>query len=80
MTFTDDDLKQVKEYCEVRRDLSHDVPVHPDIAFLGESVLALVARLEAAEHLVEHLHGPSAAPCCQIAEDLYQAWRKAAGK
>lgn len=42
-----------------------------------DKILALLARLEAAERCAEHLYQEWEAPgCCE----LYDAWRKSAGK
>ena len=65
MTFTDDDLKRLKE--DVNEEgSSYRIPT--------EDLFALLARLEAAERVIletDERHLPL---------DAWQAWRKAAGK
>lgn len=75
--FGDEDLKRLKEYIHVRKDLSRDVPVHPEIASFLVEVEALLARLEAAEKTVdswERLKSPIHTMAC------YNEWCKTAGK
>lgn len=73
MTFTDEDLKRLKERCE-----SDDL-----IGIFDYELPALLARLEAAEKIVifDCLHDPKAkCGCTKELNQLIQAWRKAAGK
>jgi len=64
MTFTDEKLKQLKRYLKE----------HENILVWTSSLLALLARLEAAENCIQK--------CCCLDEDdeLILSWRKAAGK
>ena len=83
MTFTDDELKRLKEF------LAHDCKTCEDkptpMPFNGspfERTKALLARLEAAERVIENPHHPSheypeeGCPGCEALE----AWRKAADR
>jgi hypothetical protein len=88
MTFTDDDLKRLKEFL-----LAQD-PSDPE--FMPKTYLALLARLEAAEKLWEALRNRGACYCetyegkrtidldhtrqCKEEVEIVKAWREAAGK
>lgn len=67
MTFTDDDLKRLKEN-------------GPEWELSYEKLAALLARLEAAEDALAHSHGLGSTWCCEKAKELDKSWRKAAGK
>jgi hypothetical protein len=82
MPFTDDDLKRLKE------DMSR-----PFWAISQDNVKALLARLEAAEAMIEYTHDDEDCPKtftaipekdrkpCQCGlDEKYEAWRKACGK
>lgn len=75
MIFTDDDLKRLKQYIDVRQKCSMDVPVHPDIASFFSEVEALLARLEAVERFVDH----SFMPIEREDHPDYIAWRISKG-
>lgn len=69
MTFTDDDLKRLKEAAHV---FDHE----------GVKLSALIARLEAAEAIVPFAiseHSGCGKKDCRMFGDI-AAWRKAAGK
>lgn len=67
-TFTDDDLKRLKEY------LDSPGRKYWGPGLSGDTTEALLARLEAAEKCLE----PSAGDI--VPAQRYEAWRKAAGK
>jgi hypothetical protein len=74
MTFTDDDLKRLKEDLQERKDDHYELAGRLDI----ESMEALLARLEAAEILIEaFMDREGMGP---FWKEEYEAWRKAAGK
>jgi hypothetical protein len=72
VTFTDDDLKRLKDHF-------NGMPHYIDIPASQEPVnlSALLARLEAAERFTKHVIDltPDYSGCIR-----YKAWRKAAGK
>ena len=73
MPFTDDDLNRWKN-------LASGVPQPHDIL---EKTVALLARLEAAEKIVNRMcvhAGPCRGKLDDCFKDDVQAWRKAAGK
>lgn len=79
MAFTDEDLKRLKKYI----DGDIDLEIGP------ADLVPLIARLEAAEELLETLtfEDPEAGVCVAIREDAdiskleeFKEWRKAAGK
>lgn len=68
MTFSDDDLKRLKLDIEIRNRRIFD-------GWTFKHVLALIARLEASERLINH------GICdCSEANELKETWRRAAGK
>lgn len=72
MTFTDDDLKRLKEDCE--RNIKA-IPLRR-WSYQADSILALLARLEAAEFALHYYLTETS-----IKEpERVKAWRKAAGK
>lgn len=92
MSFTDDDLKRLKDLVEMNR--LGSIRIAPEMTV--DQLKALLARLEAAEcgllsawsvedmlHIPEEL-GASASKTCLNAIDKFRedyfAWRKAAGK
>ncbi len=90
MTFTDDDLKRLKEDTKSRRDDSYELAGRLDI----DSMDALIARLEAAEkrgsmawmcqmELMARMSTTSIMECDSILSLFKKAddeWRKVAGK
>ena len=77
MTFTDDDMKRLKENM-------FNLEYSPNIAKIGlspEKVMALLDRLEAAENLIRlsGTHIPNAL-ITRERETAVWAWRKACGK
>jgi hypothetical protein len=76
MTFTDEDLKRLKEYAEHREGMLSTNCIMP-----ANEVKALLARLEAAETALEAIY-----PCLDSGSQfnyldiLMDSWRKAAGK
>jgi hypothetical protein len=70
MSFTDEDLKELKEYIEEAGD-SCDIR--------GYQVNALLARLEAAERMYLIIESKMSIPEKQQ-EHIIEAWRKACGK
>ncbi len=80
MTFSDEDLKQLKE-C-IAGDHPHAIGecLNLDADDYAKKVEALLARLEAAEESIAHSHGPASNWCCEKAKELDRSWRKAAEK
>jgi hypothetical protein len=79
MSFTDNDLKQWKEYIEPRdkrytEDSKENVCLDPP--FPLNQFKSLISRLEAAEAIVEKVLPPTEV----WHPKLIEAWRKAAGK
>lgn len=77
MTFTDDDLKRLKEDVQVFERLE----VSPFSS--KEAIAALLARLEAAERIVNRMcvhAGPWRGKLDDCFKDDVKAWRKASGK
>lgn len=76
MTFTDDELKRLK--AETVDDHTHDGP------FLSaERMLALLARLDAAEKFITESRCQNGCYCdneCEKHLPLEKAWRKACGR
>ena len=70
MTLTDEDLKRLKEG-------ANDFPNERFIK--GHDVLALIARLEAAEEFAEEARAHCKYDCNECGK-VRDAWRKAAGK
>jgi hypothetical protein len=71
MTFSDDDLKRLKERITNPK---HDHTISNNL-----KIPALLARLEAAEEMAEHIKSNE---CCGCDEGikLYETWCKKAGK
>lgn len=70
MTFTDEDLKRLKEYHSIDREF------HANSIWVERSKLkALIARLEAAENCAKNLNNILAEHC-----ELLEVWRKSKGE
>ena len=81
MTFTDDDLKRLKEYVEKLSGMKISTMATVDTPKL----VALLARLEAAENVIREADILEAEHCCEDCPCGYirmrlEAWLKAAGK
>lgn len=74
MVFTDDDLKQLKNNFRTNETWYMDLQ--------SEQMEALLARLEAAEHIIELCDGGDANRhhASENYQKAYEIWRKAAGK
>ncbi len=73
MTFTDDDLKWLKDETRIHADCKPTTCLHSSTETI--KLMALIARLEAAEALIADY------PQYELEmEAKRQAWRKAAGK
>ena len=77
MTFSNDELKRLKQDVLARRAMLRDVPIHPDIAYYGQSILSLIARLEAAEIVCQSIIDNGDEKNFKFS---MKAWRKTAGK
>jgi hypothetical protein len=73
MTFTDDNLQELKD--GIRLNALHNEPV----IFTVDDIMALLARLEAGERLIKFSRSLGNWNLAR-ADELYIAWRKAAGK
>jgi hypothetical protein len=71
MSFTDDELRILKGMCS-----AGNWPIG------GKALLPLLARLEAAEKLIEYaeFYEPVSEEDEKLYDDCFEAWRKAAGK
>lgn len=79
MTFTDDDLKRLKDTATRCEESASSLPLDEMIADVSPLELkALIARLEAAERLIECV--TCGRDVRGIWETFYEKWRKAAGK
>lgn len=75
MTFTDDDLKRLKEDID-----GYEREQFDDWGMSVDEVKRLLARLEAAEELLEECNLVWVRHNSDIAEKLFEAWRKACGR
>ena len=77
MTFTDDDLKQLKDTCD---SMDGKFESWNFVEKDGSSIGALLARLEAAEAYAEIAGEATTGENYHEQIRLHKAWRKAAGK
>lgn len=81
MTFTNDDLKRLKEIMDRFIDLPYD---KSGFIINAQDLIALIARLEAAEKVCEYLHICASREGYPDRDDefeeLKEAWYKVAGK
>jgi len=80
MTFSDDDVKRLKEMLEPGLKGHPDTLMREVEEFFRFKADALLARLEAAEDLTNEIVSHGITIHCLACDSKIKAWRKAAGK